>query len=487
MFRKHIIYAIIAVLVPTVLFSQVPSEEDINVSINKGLEFLTSQQNEDGSWGEFFMVEGDDGQLHEASERVAFTGFALTKLCERAYELDYNSPYEPDYIYSEHVVRGYDFLLGLADTYGDGKGIFIYETPDPEYRHHETYNVAVALMAIAASMTPDRIIVSPNPLIEGKPVIELVYEMVAYFVWSQNITLNLDGSFHPCYGGWNYEPGHEVPNDRSDNSITGFVVLALRYAEAIGAEIPPVLKDRLNVWIDYIQHDENGGSGYTEPDSPEDGQNLLRTGNLLFQLAFLGDDLGSPRVQFALEFIGSIWDVTDDINLGWWDNLLAMYCLKKGFESLSIDHIKVDGIERNWYEDFATFLVERQFEDGSWYDGLWGAELHNLVSTTWALLVLEKRSESSAIFFKFDKFFSHPHGFKLQQNYPNPFNPSTTIKYNLIESSNVILKIYNLGGQKVATLDNGFKIAGEHDINWQPKGLPSGIYFYRLQAGEYSE
>ena len=80
-----------------------------------------------------------------------------------------------------------------------------------------------------------------------------------------------------------------------------------------------------------------------------------------------------------------------------------------------------------------------------------------------------------------------PKQFQLFQNYPNPFNPSTTIKYNLIESSNVILKIYNLGGQEVATLDNGFKLAGEHDINWQPKGLPSGIYFYRLQAGEFFE
>ena len=80
-----------------------------------------------------------------------------------------------------------------------------------------------------------------------------------------------------------------------------------------------------------------------------------------------------------------------------------------------------------------------------------------------------------------------PRQFQLFQNYPNPFNPSTTIKYNLIESSNVILKIYNLDGQEVAILDNGFKIAGVHDIDWQPNGLPNGIYIYRLQVGNYSE
>jgi hypothetical protein len=78
-----------------------------------------------------------------------------------------------------------------------------------------------------------------------------------------------------------------------------------------------------------------------------------------------------------------------------------------------------------------------------------------------------------------------PGQFHLFQNYPNPFWPSTTIKYNLTESSNVILKIYNFNGQEVASLDNGFKKAGEYDINWQPKDLPSGIYFYRLQAGEF--
>lgn len=76
--------------------------------------------------------------------------------------------------------------------------------------------------------------------------------------------------------------------------------------------------------------------------------------------------------------------------------------------------------------------------------------------------------------------------YKLLQNYPNPFNPSTTIKYNLLNSNDVILKIYNLAGQELETLVNRYQSAGEHQITWQPKGLTSGIYLYRLQAGEYS-
>jgi len=87
--------------------------------------------------------------------------------------------------------------------------------------------------------------------------------------------------------------------------------------------------------------------------------------------------------------------------------------------------------------------------------------------------------------------------FTLYQNNPNPFsarggsalggNPTTKIKYQLAGSSHVVLTIYNLAGQKIATLINEFQSAGEHEVTWQPEGLPSGLYFYKLQAGEYSE
>ena len=77
-----------------------------------------------------------------------------------------------------------------------------------------------------------------------------------------------------------------------------------------------------------------------------------------------------------------------------------------------------------------------------------------------------------------------PKSISLKQNYPNPFNPATTIKYNLNKLSNVILKIYNPSGQHLETLVNGYQTEGEHEITWQPKGLASGIYFYKLQVGD---
>ncbi|MBN1351285.1 T9SS type A sorting domain-containing protein [candidate division KSB1 bacterium] len=86
-----------------------------------------------------------------------------------------------------------------------------------------------------------------------------------------------------------------------------------------------------------------------------------------------------------------------------------------------------------------------------------------------------------------DEIHSVPENFKLYQNYPNPFNPSTRIAYSLAKSNHVTLKIYNLAGQEIVALVNELQSAGEYEISWQPKGLSSGLYFYKLQAGESSE
>jgi hypothetical protein len=85
-----------------------------------------------------------------------------------------------------------------------------------------------------------------------------------------------------------------------------------------------------------------------------------------------------------------------------------------------------------------------------------------------------------------------PVSFELKQNYPNPFNPETYIDYALPEASNVRLYIYNVLGQKVKTLVDGFQEAKLHTVRWDgsnDKGLqvPSGIYYYRLQTSEFSQ
>ena len=84
----------------------------------------------------------------------------------------------------------------------------------------------------------------------------------------------------------------------------------------------------------------------------------------------------------------------------------------------------------------------------------------------------------------------HPTEFNLQQNYPNPFNPETVIKFSLSEDSWVILRVYNVLGQVVTTLVDEQKSAGEYAISWngmngQNQPVGSGVYFYRIKAGNY--
>jgi hypothetical protein len=78
-----------------------------------------------------------------------------------------------------------------------------------------------------------------------------------------------------------------------------------------------------------------------------------------------------------------------------------------------------------------------------------------------------------------------PVSYKLFQNYPNPFNPSTTIKYGIPELTGVELGVYNVLGSEVATLVNEEKERGVYSLTFNTSNLPSGVYFYRLQAGDF--
>ena len=88
-----------------------------------------------------------------------------------------------------------------------------------------------------------------------------------------------------------------------------------------------------------------------------------------------------------------------------------------------------------------------------------------------------------------------PNEFSLEQNYPNPFNPSTSIRYTISsviasatkQSQLVTLKVYDVIGNEVATLVNEEKPAGSYEVKFNAVGLSSGIYFYKLQAGNFIE
>jgi hypothetical protein len=80
--------------------------------------------------------------------------------------------------------------------------------------------------------------------------------------------------------------------------------------------------------------------------------------------------------------------------------------------------------------------------------------------------------------------------FKLEQNHPNPFNPTTTISYEILNSTHVTFRIFDLIGREIATLVDEFQSEGKYTVGFDASNYPnltSGIYFYKLETEKYSD
>jgi len=80
-----------------------------------------------------------------------------------------------------------------------------------------------------------------------------------------------------------------------------------------------------------------------------------------------------------------------------------------------------------------------------------------------------------------------PDQFSLSQNYPNPFNPTTKIDFQLPIEGNVKLAVYDNSGKLISEIVNGFRTAGYHTVNFDAVNLSSGVYFYKLESGDFSK
>lgn len=365
--KRNLLSAILAVaiLLLAVMPARAATEEEIEQAIVDGLAWLAAQQNPDGSWG--------------SSCRVAHTGMAVLKFESRAIELGLD-PMGDDYEYSDQVALGLDYIVANAhdiaigvqpagdpDGNGNGKGVYFDDCGRP------TYNTGIAMMAIAASGHPEL-------------YADILQDAVDYMAFGQ-----CDAGWGR--GGWWYS--HNAGG--ADNSNSGYATLGLGYAVAplpYGFEltIPPFVKDELSIWIDYIQNDVDGdtldgGSGYTHPN---DWVNILKTGNLIYEMALVGDAVDTQRVQDAIDYIERHWNDAGGCGTGWKDHRQAMFTMMKGFEAFGIDKIDLDGdsiLEHDWFDEVSTHLVGTQNADGSWPPDCWAGQI---MSTAWALLTLER-------------------------------------------------------------------------------------------------
>jgi len=80
-----------------------------------------------------------------------------------------------------------------------------------------------------------------------------------------------------------------------------------------------------------------------------------------------------------------------------------------------------------------------------------------------------------------------PDQYVLAQNFPNPFNPNTKIYYSIPKEGNIRISVYNISGQLIADLVNEFKATGQYEIEFDGSSYASGIYFYKIESGEFSD
>ncbi len=118
---------------------------------------------------------------------------------------------------------------------------------------------------------------------------------------------------------------------------------------------------------------------------------------------------------------------------------------------------------------------------GSSY-GVFVAGDYTYVADSYSLIILRFDPQTGI-----DDVESLPKQIALRQNYPNPFNAATMIKYNLPEQSDVTIEIYDILGRRVETLVQSEQQAGYHQVVWDAEDASSGIYFYRIQAGDFVE
>jgi Secretion system C-terminal sorting domain len=153
--------------------------------------------------------------------------------------------------------------------------------------------------------------------------------------------------------------------------------------------------------------------------------------------------------------------------------------------------------ESTWFALKATPLfasLQKSFDQGQTWESLGVFPIPNVLDIAIAgeMFYLGgegglRRAPLSRLLTSVDEKGTTPSVFRLEQNYPNPFNPTTTITYSVDHTNQVLLKVFNVIGKEVATLVDGKQASGRHEVKFDATKLPSGMYFYRLQAGGLTE
>lgn len=354
---------------------QAATQPEIDQAIQDGLAWLATQQ----------QVDGRICQM-PYSNPVAATGTAVL-----AFENEGHFPGGAT-LYSGVVEAGLDFIFQYAnimaiglqphgdpDTDGDGWGVYFYD--DSIIR--AVYETGIVMQAIVASNTPSRVVTTGA--CSGWTYEDVMVDLVDWCAFGQEEA----GQYR---GGWRYTHNQGT----ADNSTSQWPVLGLVAAEQWGIYAPQFVKDELNIWIDWVQNDvdgdaNDGGSGYSDPNTYV---NIAKTGGLLVEMYYVGDDNNTARAQAAIDFIDSRWN--DAPGGTWYGNKghsYAMFSVFKGLELMEVANIpsapaNAETPAGDWWGDYCEFIVNAQAGDGHW-DAYYPSYWNTWLSTGWYIVILQ--------------------------------------------------------------------------------------------------
>jgi len=282
-----------------------------------------------------------------------------------------------------------DFTLTDVDGNGDGQAVNWDDN---------TYYNALSLAAIAACQNQAAVVNVPGSAVNGLTHRTIAQNAVDWLLYGQNDSGCAEG-------GWGYIAN--FPN-WSDQSNTGYVTFGLKLASdqppfGFALTIPQTSITHLAAYVGAVQDPVDGsangydGGSWYEPCNGAKWVNILKTGHLLAEMALIGDTATAQRVQNAKNYIQNHWNDTgkqpefSSTSLGWKDDYHAMFTMMKGLTLMGIETLTVGGSSINWFDQVSTQIVSTQNANGSWpltdYEG---GDSSQILTTAWALLVLEK-------------------------------------------------------------------------------------------------
>jgi hypothetical protein len=349
------------------------TEAQKQTAILNALSYLASTQQADGRWVYSGGVE--DG---------ASTASALLAFMEAKQKLPGGGP-----DYSAVISKGVTYLMNQATAYNisneptgnpdsNGNGIGVKFVPGGN-NPRDTY-VTGLVLPVLSYMPANGVVTTGSQA--GRTYKQVVQDVVDYFAYGQADPGNT------ARGGWRYYADY----GQSDNSTAQWPAIGMLFAESrMGVTPPQFVRDELKYWVDYIQNNSNGGSGY---DSPTYLVNEAKTGGLLVEMyvcrtdqSSVAYDINHPDVQAAIAYLNSNWQ--DGPNATWDGNFAhpyAMWSVYKGLELyLGTKDNPTDGINDlltnmhpqggavldtgdlwNWWEDYCEWIVSNQTAAGNW-------------------------------------------------------------------------------------------------------------------------